>query len=174
MAPVIFLLTRHKLLHFFASILARSRNWFFFEGHWAFLETTCNKEREKACVILRESNFTVRPFFWGGKGGGATTQEPIKKRHSVLKQSHTAIRQQHRPSPTRATSKRPMGCRVSLVFQNFDTSFKKNHWSLLPRTPPLQIPTVYVLTEDALDWARQRLNECFFFSKRSFRAHRQK
>ena len=174
MAPVIFLLTRHKLLHFFASILARSRNWFFFEGHWAFLETTCNKECEKACVILRESNFTVRPFFLGGGGGWRRNHAGTNQKKTQRPQSHTAIRQQHRPSPTRATSKRPMGCRVSLVFQNFDTSFKKNHWSLLPRTPPLQIPTVYVLTEDALDWARQRLNECFFFSKRSFRAHRQK
>ena len=116
--------------------------------------------------------FHCKTVFWGG--GGATTQEPIKKRHSVLKQSHTAIRQRHRPSPTRATSKRPMGCRVSLVFQNFDTGFKKNRWSLLPRTPPLQIPTIYVLTEDALDWTRQRLNECFLYTKRSFRAHRQK
>lgn len=173
MAPVIFLLTRHKLLHFFASILARSRNWFFFEGHWAFLETTCNTEREKACVILRESNFTVRPFLGGGGGArnhAGTNQKKTQRPQTVPYCYSTTAPTQS----TRATSKRPMGCRVSLVFQNFDTSFKKNRWSLLPRTPPLQIPTVYVLTEDALDWARQRLNECFFYTKRSFRAHRQK
>lgn len=116
--------------------------------------------------------FHCKTVFWGGwrRNHAGTNQKKTQRPQTVPYCYSTTVPTQS----TRATSKRPMGCRVSLVFQNFDTSFKKNRWSLLPQTPPLQIPTVYVLTEDALDWARQRLNECFFYTKRSFRAHRQK